>query len=320
LGILIASRDSATVGGAIATNAGGLRVLRYGPMRAQLRGIEAVLSDGTVVSHLAGLVKDNTGYDYPSLLAGSEGTLAVVTRARLQLVPRPRNLVTAIVGLDSFEDLHNLARHAVRDVPNLVSAEFFTRTGLEILNEHADLPAPLPVSAETYLLLEASGADALEDLAAILPDRPTAVGESAADRGRLWAYRERHPDVAGFLGIPIKLDVSVPAAQWAHLASSVADVVADVDPEAKVIIYGHVADGNVHVNIVPATAADGRHENAVFSFVVSLGGSISAEHGIGALKAPWLPLARSESELALFAKIRSALDPAGTLNPHVLPR
>ena len=320
LGILIASRDSATIGGAIATNAGGLRVLRYGPMRAQLRGIEAVLADGTVLSHMAGLVKDNTGYDYPSLLAGSEGTLAVVTRARLKLVPRPRNLVTAIVGLESLEELHHLARQAVRDVPGLMSAEFFTSTGLDILTEHAGLVPPLPVPAETYLLLEASGPDALEDLAAVLPDRPTAVGESAADRGRLWAYRERHPEAAGFLGIPVKLDVSVPAAQWVRLASSVADVVADVDPAAKVITYGHVADGNVHVNIVPATAADGRHENAVFSFVASLGGSISAEHGIGALKARWLPLARSESELALFARIRSALDPACTLNPHVLPR
>jgi FAD/FMN-containing dehydrogenase len=320
LGVLIASRGSATIGGAIATNAGGLRVLRYGPMRAQLRGIEAVLADGTVVSHMAGLVKDNTGYDYPSLLAGSEGTLAVITQARLQLVSRARNLVTVIVGLASLAEVHDLARQAVRDVPGLLSAEFFTKTGLDVLAEHAGLAPPLPVPAETYLLLEACGAGALDDLATILADRPTAVGESTAGRVHLWAYRERHPEAAGFLGVPIKLDVSVPSARWVHLASSVASVVADVDPGAKVITYGHVADGNVHVNIVPAAAADGRHENAVFSFVASLGGSISAEHGIGALKARWLSLARSESELALFARIRSALDPSGMLNPHVLPR
>src|SRR5437588_7318536 len=137
LGILIASRDSATVGGAVATNAGGVRVLRFGPMRAQLRGIEAVLSDGTVVSHLAGLVKDNTGYDYPSLLAGSEGTLAVITAARIQLVPRLRRLVTVIVGVPGLDELHALARQAVRDVPGLVSAEFFTHAGLDRLCEHA---------------------------------------------------------------------------------------------------------------------------------------------------------------------------------------
>jgi FAD/FMN-containing dehydrogenase len=117
LPILIASRDSATVGGAVATNAGGLRVLRFGPMRAQLRGIEAVLADGTVVSHLAGLVKDNTGYDYPSLLAGSEGTLAVITAARLRLVPRLRDTVTALAGVSGLDELHALARQAVREVP-----------------------------------------------------------------------------------------------------------------------------------------------------------------------------------------------------------
>src|SRR6201999_3077338 len=109
LPILIASRDSATVGGAVATNAGGLRVLRFGPMRAQLRGIEAVLADGTVVSHLAGLLKDNTGYDYPSLLAGSEGTLAVITAARLRLVPRLRGTVTALAGAGALTELHALA-------------------------------------------------------------------------------------------------------------------------------------------------------------------------------------------------------------------
>jgi len=304
----------------VATNAGGLRVLRYGPMRAQVRGIEAVLSDGTVVSHLAGLVKDNTGYDYPSLLAGSEGTLAVITRVRVQLVPRLRRLVTAIVGLAGLDELHALARQAAREIPGLVSAEFFTQAGLDILIEHAGLAPPLPSPASVYLLLEASGAGALDDLAGLIGERPVAVGETAADRARLWSYRERHPEAAGFLGAPIKLDVSVPAARWVQLASAAAGVVAGVDPGAAVVTFGHVADGNVHVNIVPAQAADGRHEDAVFGFVASLGGSISAEHGIGALKARWLPLARSAAERALFARIRSALDPTATLNPHTLPR
>ena len=320
LGIRIASRDSATVGGAVATNAGGLRVLRYGPMRAQLRGVEAVLSDGTVVSHLAGLVKDNTGYDYPSLLAGSEGTLAVITRVRIQLVPRLRELVTAIVGLPGLGELHALARRAAGEVPGLVSAEFFTPAGLGILTGHAGLAPPLPSPAGAYLLLEASGPGALEDMAGLIGEHPVAVAETAADRARLWSYRERHPEAAGFLGVPLKLDVSVPAARWVQFASTVADVVAAADPGATVVTFGHVADGNVHVNIVPAAPADGGHEDAVFGFVASLGGSISAEHGIGALKARWLPLARSDAERALFARIRSALDPPGILNPHVLPR
>jgi FAD/FMN-containing dehydrogenase len=320
LGVLIASRDSATVGGAVATNAGGVRVLRYGPMRAQLRGVEAVLADGTVVSHLSGLVKDNTGYDYPALLAGSEGTLAVITQARLQLVPRARESVAVIVGLASLEELHSLARQAVRDLPGLVSAEFFTGTGLDVLIEHAGMDPPLPVRSPAYLLLEVHGPSALGELASLVADRPAAVAQAAAERERLWAYRERQPEAVMFSGTPIKLDVCVPAGRWTVLASGVAGVVNDADPGAQVITFGHVADGNVHVNIIPAAAADGRHEDAVFSFVASLGGSISAEHGIGALKARWLPLARSDAERSLFARIRSALDPSGTLNPHVLPR
>jgi FAD/FMN-containing dehydrogenase len=322
LGIRIASRDSATVGGAVATNAGGVRVLRYGPMRAQLRGIEAVLSDGTVVSHLAGLVKDNTGYDYPSLLAGSEGTLAVITKARLRLVPRPPGGVTVIVGCDGLEELHALALAAVRQAPGLLSAEFFTQAGLDILATRAGLAPPLPRPSPAYLLLDAAGPGALDDLADVIGEREAAVGETAEDRRRLWSYRERHPEAAGFLGVPVKLDVSVPAAQWTRLVREAADAVTAVDPGARVITFGHVADGNAHVNVVPGpeTPADGRHEDAVFALVSSLGGSISAEHGIGALKARWLELARTPAEQALFARIRRALDPAGTLNPHVLPR
>ncbi len=319
-GVTIASRGSATVGGAIATNAGGVRVLRYGHMRSQLRGIEAVLADGTVISHLSGLTKDNTGYDYGSLITGSEGTLAVVTRARLRLVPRMTDPVTAITGLGDLREAHELALSAVRAVRGLVSAEFFTSAGLGILHEQAGMPYPLDGRPPVYVLLEASGPGAFEEMAGLIGDRPAAVAESESDRARLWAYRERHPEAAGFIGVPIKLDVSVPAASWVTLAESVEGAVKEADPSATVVIYGHLADGNVHVNIVPGAAADGRHENAVLTLVASLGGSISAEHGIGALKSRWLPLVRTEAERELFARIRRAFDPRGILNPHVLPR
>jgi len=368
LGVLIASRDSATVGGAVATNAGGLRVLRYGPMRAQLRGVEAVLSDGTVLSHMAGLVKDNTGYDYPSLLAGSEGTLAVITAARLQLVARLPGPVTVVIGVDGPGEAHALVRRAAGEVGGLLSAEYFTQAGLDLLAEHAGLVPPLRPPTPAYLLLEAAGPGAAEELAVIAGDRPAAVGTGPAERARLWAYRERQSEAAGFVGVQLKLDVSVPAARWVRLASRVGEVVREADPAALVITFGHVADGNLHVNVVPGAGAgggpaegrhrigsrnadsmraalqaraagapgtpgadgtpgapgtpgaDGRHEDAVFSFVASLGGSISAEHGIGALKARWLPLVRSDAERALFARVRAAFDPVGILNPHVLPR
>ena len=285
-----------------------------------------MLSDGTVLSHMSGLVKDNTGYDYPSLLAGSEGTLAVITAARLQLVSRMTDPVTVIVGADGPGEAHALARRAVREVGGLRSAEFFTQAGLDLLAEHAGLTLPLRPPTPAYLLLEAAGPGAAEELAELVGDRPAAVGTGAAERARLWACRERHPEAAGFMGVPLKLDVSVPAARWVRLASEVAGVVAEADSGARVIIYGHVADGNLHVNVVPGAdgagtaGGNGRHEDAVFSFVASLGGSISAEHGIGALKARWLPLVRSDAERALFARLRAAFDPAGILNPHVLPR
>src|SRR2546430_72518 len=150
-------------------------VLRPGPMRAQVRGVQAVLADGTVVSHLAGLVKDNTGYDYPGLLAGSEGTLAVVTAARIQLVHRAADPVTVIIGLDGPGEVHAVAREALRTVPGLLSAEFFTRAGLDVLAEHAGLAPPLREPVPAFLLLEAAGPGADEDLARVAGGHPGAA-------------------------------------------------------------------------------------------------------------------------------------------------
>jgi FAD/FMN-containing dehydrogenase len=210
-------------------------------------------------------------------------------------------------------------------VPGLLSAEFLTQAGVDILIEHAGLRPPWPAGARpgpapAYLLLEADGPAALDELGDLIGDWPAAVAQAAADRERLWAYRERHPEAAGFIGTPIKLDVAVPAGQWVRLATTVADAVAAADPAATVLVYGHIADGNLHVNVVPDGPADGRHEDAVFGLVAELGGSISAEHGIGVLKGRWLGLARSAAERDLFARIRQAFDPAGTLNPGILPR
>jgi FAD/FMN-containing dehydrogenase len=225
-----------------------------------------------------------------------------------------------VAGFDSLGEVHALARQALAAVPGMLSAEFFTQAGLDVLVSHAGLRPPFDQPWPFYLLLEAAGPGALDGLAELIGDGTAAVAQAPADRAALWDYRERHPEAAGFLGVPIKLDVSVPAARWVKLASTVAGAVADVDSGATVITYGHVADGNVHVNIVPAGPSDGRHEDAVFELVASLGGSISAEHGIGVLKARWLALARSSAERELFAAIRSAFDPAGTLNPGILPR
>src|SRR5262249_5750992 len=182
-----------------------------------------------------------------------------------------------------------LARTALREVPGLLSAEFFTRAGLDVLAGHAGLAPPLREPVPAFLLLEAAGPDAAEDLAGPAGAYPVAVATTPGDRARLGAYRERAREAAGFLGVPLKLDVPVPAARWVTLAAEVGEVVRAVDPGARLIIYGHVADGNLHVNVVPAAEADGRHEDAVFGFVASLGGAISAQHRIGAPQAPRVP-------------------------------
>jgi FAD/FMN-containing dehydrogenase len=317
LGVKIASEGSATVGGAIATNAGGVRVLRYGHMRKQIRGIEAALTNGHIISHLSGLEKDNTGYDYPSLLCGSEGTLGVVTAARLQLVPRVKERTVVVVGFDRASDLQRVAIAAARGFDALLSAEFFTDDGIAVLVAKGDLKNPLSFSSRYYLLLETRGEETSEDLGALLDIYPTVVGQNSRERTALWSLRERHPEVAGYLGQPLKLDVSVPADQWVRLAEGVEAIVQGVDEQADVILFGHVADGNVHVNIVPHSEADGRHQDAVFRFVASLGGSISAEHGIGVLKAKWLGLCRTRHEIELFGEIRRSFDPAGILNPNI---
>ena len=322
LGVLIASRDSATVGGAVATNAGGLRVLRYGPMRAQLRGIEAVLADGTVLSHLSGLVKDNTGYDYP-VAAGRVGRHPGRHHPGPAAAgpPAPAGLVTVLCGLPGLGELHALARLAVDRVPGLLSAEFFTPAGLDVLAAGPALAPPLAAPRPAYLLLEADGPGALDDLAARGRRVPRGGGAGGGGPGPAVGLPGTP---AGSGGLPRR------AAQAGRLGARGAlgrtgrrggrggGRRRTRTPRSSPSVTSRT--GTCTSTSSRRRPADGRHEDAVFSFVASLGGSISAEHGIGALKARWLPLVRSAAERDLFARIRGALDPAGILNPHVLPR
>jgi FAD/FMN-containing dehydrogenase len=294
----LAARDSATVGGTIATNAGGLHVVAWGDTRAQLRGIQAVLADGSVVSRLAGLAKDNTGYDLTGLFAGSEGTLGVVTTARFRLrrVP-PSPPYVVLVGLPSVAAALPLLRQR-----GLTAAEIMLHDGVMLVCEITGLPRPLRGDHVAYLLLEC----------AELPDLPDDL-DAAVDQ-RLWDYRERHTEAISALGVPHKLDVSVPISR---VPSFLADLPEAIGPHAT-FIFGHLADGNLHINVVGPDAADASVDEAVFRLVASYGGSISAEHGIGVAKVPWLGLSRSAAEVAVMRRIKQALDPAGLLNPGVL--
>ena len=322
-GVDLAARDSATVGGTIATNAGGVHVLRWGSTRRQVVGIEAVTADGRVLRHLDGLVKDNTGYDLAGLLCGSEGTLAVVTAARLALVP---DRGAPVVALCAFADVA-AAVAATADVrrrlESLDAAELFLADGLALVREVTGRAAPFPVDHPVFVLFEASGGgDQVDALAAALGDRPdvldVAVAVDGGRREELWALREEHTSAIGALGPPHKLDVTLPLGELAAFVDAVPDVVRAVDPDARTWLFGHLGDGNIHVNVTGLARDDERVDDAVLSLVVSRGGSISAEHGIGRAKRRWLPLQRSAAELDTFRAIKAAFDPAGILNPNVL--
>jgi FAD/FMN-containing dehydrogenase len=327
-GVDLAARDSATVGGMVATNAGGLRMLRYGGMRAQTAGVEAVLADGRVLSHLGGLAKDNTGYDLAGLLAGSEGTLAVVTRVRLRLVPRLEHRTTGLLAFaDADAALDALVTLRRRLPGSLETVELFLADGVALVCDHLGLTPPFGRLDPVYLLVEVAGThDPTEELAEAVVD---GVGDRALDgavesepagRARLWRYREAHTEAISAAGVPVKLDVTLPFGELARFLVAVCAAVDRAAPGARCVLFGHAGDGNVHVNVLGAEAG-GRAaevEDAVLRLVARLGGSISAEHGIGTAKRSWLHLNRSPAEIDAFRSIKRALDPSGILNPHVL--
>jgi FAD/FMN-containing dehydrogenase len=319
-GVDLAARESATVGGTVATNAGGIRTIRYGPTRAQVLGVEAVLADGSVLSRLAGLPADNTGYDLAGLLTGSEGTLAVVTAARLRLWPAVPVAAVALAGVPGPGEAVALYGRLRALVPGLQAAEYLEAGGMELVRAAAGLPLPLDRAYPAYLLAELAGpeADGARLADAGLP-ADAAVALDAPGRAALWAYRERHTEAISATGIPHKLDVCLPLGSIARFRGDLGPAVRDVaGPGCQVIVFGHLGAGNLHINLLGPDPADTAADEAVLRLVAQYSGSVSAEHGIGRAKARWLPLSRSAAEIAAMRAIKNALDPAGLLNPGVL--
>jgi len=327
-GLDFAARDSATVGGAVATNAGGERVLRHGPARAQVLGVEAVLADGRLVARAGprgagGVVKESAGYDLGALLAGSEGTLAVLTAVRLRLVPALPSRVVAVVGVAGTAAAQRVLSAVRRRVEGLAAAELFHADGLALVRAHTGLPPPLGSEHPAYLLVECAGqSDPTEALADAL-DGVAEVGDAAVatdppGRAALWRYREAHPEAVGALGVPVKLDVSVPPTALATAETAIRAAVLAVAPAARLIVWSHLAEANLHVNVLFAESLAEQVSDAALNAVAAHGGSISAEHGIGRAKARWLSLTRSPTEIAVMRAVKSALDPRGQLNPGAL--
>lgn len=319
----LGSRESATLGGTIATNAGGMHVIRWGGTRAQVAGIEAVLADGTIIEHLGGLTKDNTGYDLAGLLCGSEGTLAVITTARMRLVPDPGSRAVALLALDDVAGAVDASLRLRRKVPEVTAIELILGEGVELVCESESVAPPFNKRWPVHLLVEvATERDAVGVLTAGVVDvdgiKDAALAEDVHGRQALWSYRELMTLAINRIGPPHKLDVSIPLDKIAAFVGLVPEVVAEVAPGASTWLFGHLGDGNIHVNVTGVDPADVAIDDAVFGLVASMGGSISAEHGIGTAKKRWLHLNRSKAEIGTFRRIKSALDPGMILNPNAL--
>jgi len=321
-----AARDSATVGGAIATNAGGSRVVRFGTMRQQVVGIEAVLADGRVVGSLTGLPKETVGVHWPSVLTGSEGTLGVITAARVRLVPHFEQVTTMLIALDGLDTALKVLGTFRRRVGSLDSIEIMFPEAIELVGAHlgSDVPVDIPANGVALLVECADHVDPTNDvhqaLNGIAGSAATAVATGGPSRHQLLAVRDRITEAiaaaATASGTPTyKLDVAVPVASIGRLLD-VARAAAELQG-ARLIPFGHLAEGNIHLNFLETTAPDDI-ANEVLPAVAELGGTISAEHGVGIAKTRWLHLVRSPGDLAAQRAIKHALDPNGILNSGVL--
>ncbi|MEP7368237.1 MAG: FAD-binding oxidoreductase [Dermatophilaceae bacterium] len=326
-GVDFAARDSATIGGLVATNAGGERVLRYGSTRQQVVGLEAVLADGSVLSRLEPLPKDNTGFDLVGLLTGSEGTLAVITAVRVRLWPLFTHRTVALLALDSTGAALAALASLKSSLGSLEAAELFLASGLTLVMGHTGLPAPIPGDHPVYLLVECADhvdtgeamLEALEEVSALVPGLVDIVmGDDARGRAGLWRYREAHTESINACGVPVKLDVAIPHDQLERALNDLPGLVTKVAPGAQTIVFGHLNEGNLHINVLGAAADAEVVTDAVLQYVASLHGSISAEHGVGRAKTQWLGLTRSASEIAAMRSIKRALDPGELLNPGVI--
>jgi FAD/FMN-containing dehydrogenase len=314
-GVDLAARDSATIGGTVATNAGGIHVIAFGMTRAQVVGIEAVMADGTVLSHLSGMLKDNTGYDLGGLLCGSEGTLAVITAVRLRLHRPVGRTSVAMIGCASYADALSVMTSSVAPGVRLIAAEVVDEKGMELVSRISGNPWPLERQHPLVTLLEvADGGDA----SGFVDLDDAVIALDAAEQARLWEFRERQGEAFSALGVAHKLDVSVPLAVLADCADEIRAVVGSYPGVQEFGVFGHLADGNIHVEIYGPAPDDPDVDLLVFTVVARHGGSISAEHGVGRAKVDELPLCRSAAEIAAMRAIKAAWDPDGLMNPGVL--
>ncbi len=327
----LGSRGSAVIGGVVACNAGGNRVLRWGMTRDMVLGLEVVLADGTIVSSLTKMLKDNAGYSWKQLLIGSEGTLGIVTKAVLRLRPLPTTNQTALVATETFEDAVSLLRKLeVGTSGRLSSYELLWGDFYEQMTEShlPGRPRPLPLGHGYYVVLEALGGDAEGDPAQferILAEEIEAgrvadavIAQSERERQSIWAVREEFWPMLEDWKPFVSYDVSMGLVDMPRFVDAARANLLSAFPAARMMFYGHAGDGNLHILVTPGDG-DNLHEHKlnqqVFKVVREVNGSVAAEHCVGVSRKPYLDCSRSEAELMLMHKIKTALDPQNILNP-----
>lgn len=323
----IGARGSCRVGGNAATNAGGNRVLRFGMMRELVLGLEAVLADGTIVSAMNSMLKNNAGYDLKQLFIGTEGTLGVITRLVLRLHPKPRSVCTAMVSVADYQQVLALLKLARERLgPTLSAYEAMWPDFYAFAREQRG-SVPLPENGTIHVLLETMGTDQARDtelfeasIAAALESGCAAdavIAQSGRERAALWSTRDASGELARAFSPHVDYDVSLPVGTIGAFADECRRRLHASWPEGGVVCFGHVADGNLHLS---AQVRDGVRtkddtDRIVYGCVAEWQGSVSAEHGIGLLKRAYLGHSRSDAEIALMRRLKAALDPHGILNP-----
>jgi len=326
----LGARGSATVGGNIATNAGGNGVIRYGMMREQLLGIEAVLADGTIISSMKNVIKNNTGYDLKQLFVGSEGTLGIITRAVLRLRPAPRSQNTALVAISDFNKLADFLLAMDSRLGGTLSAfevmwnDFYSL----IIGDGAKHGTPINTSHPFYVLLESAGSNEVEDSARFEGALETAfkdqliddavIAQSKQQRNELWGIRDDVEGLVESLFPPMTFDISLSIPDMDDYVKEVRDLLSRQWPGYQMVTFGHLGDGNIHLGIgVGSLDPETVHgvEHIVYEALGRRQGVISAEHGIGTEKQAYLHHSRSKEEISLMRTIKHALDPKNILNP-----
>jgi FAD/FMN-containing dehydrogenase len=332
---LLPSEGTCTIGGNLSTNAGGTAALAHGIARAHALGLEVVLADGRVLRDLNKLKKDNTGYDLKNLFIGAEGTLGIITAAVLRLVPRPRSVETAFIGVPSPQAALDLLGIAVERSSGAVTTfELMPRAGLEAVVKFDSVSRmPLPGNHPWFVLIEMSSQAAsglretLEEILSAGQEKGLVLDATIADslqQGKaFWRIREMFGEVQRHIGASIKHDVSVPVAAVPAFIAEANAAVSKLIPGSRLLPFGHAGDGNIHYNVTQPEGADKEkflarwdEVNAVvFAVVKKFGGSISAEHGVGVMKRDILPQYKDPVALDLMRALKRTLDPNGILNP-----